>query len=143
MSARKDETAVWYYTFEIQKCETPIFLSRNKTINTIHNKLQAFLKLLEFRIIGSAGGADGDRCGHSVVSWLYKDMVEHCLGEALESRFNESRCYRLMNGAKTHHKARAHRAWRRNAERMARNWERSLWGGRIMARRFCLSLNLD
>jgi hypothetical protein len=29
-------------------------LSRNKTINTIHNKLQAFLKLLEFRIIGSA-----------------------------------------------------------------------------------------
>jgi hypothetical protein len=28
--------------------------TRNKTINTIHNKLQAFLKLLEFRIIGSA-----------------------------------------------------------------------------------------
>jgi hypothetical protein len=27
-------------------------------VNTIHNKLQAFLKLLEFRIIGSAcGGA--------------------------------------------------------------------------------------
>ena len=27
-----------------------------RQINTIHNKLQAFLKLLEFRIIGSAGG---------------------------------------------------------------------------------------
>jgi hypothetical protein len=27
---------------------------RNKTINTMHNKLQAFLKLLEFRIVGSA-----------------------------------------------------------------------------------------
>jgi hypothetical protein len=46
MSARKDE-----------KCETPIFLSRNKAINTIHDKLQAFLKLLEFRIIGSASGS--------------------------------------------------------------------------------------
>jgi hypothetical protein len=33
------------------------FLSRNKTINTIHNKLQAFLQLLEFRIIGSASRA--------------------------------------------------------------------------------------
>jgi hypothetical protein len=30
------------------------FLSRNKTIKTIHNSLQAFLQLLEFRIIGSA-----------------------------------------------------------------------------------------
>jgi hypothetical protein len=55
----------------------------------------------------------------------YKAMVEHCLSEVLERRFNESRCYRLMNGAKTHHKVRAHRAWLRNAERMARNWARS------------------
>jgi hypothetical protein len=31
-----------------------------------------------------------------------------------------------MTGDKTHHKARAHRAWRRNAERMARNWALSL-----------------
>jgi hypothetical protein len=31
-----------------------------------------------------------------------------------------------MNGAKTHHKVRAHHAWRRNAERMARKWARSL-----------------
>jgi hypothetical protein len=39
-------------------------LSRNKTINTIHNKLQAFLQLLEFRIIGSAGGRKRQhRCG--------------------------------------------------------------------------------
>jgi hypothetical protein len=28
----------------------------NTTIDTPHSKLQAFLKLLEFRIIGSAGG---------------------------------------------------------------------------------------
>jgi hypothetical protein len=35
-----------------------LVLSRNKTINTINNKLQAFLKLLEFRIIGSAGRGD-------------------------------------------------------------------------------------
>jgi hypothetical protein len=28
--------------------------TRNKTINTTHNKLQAFRKLLEFRINGSA-----------------------------------------------------------------------------------------
>jgi hypothetical protein len=41
-------------TFEIQKCGTPIILSRNKTINTAHNKLQVFLKFLELRIIGSA-----------------------------------------------------------------------------------------
>jgi hypothetical protein len=33
----------------------------NKTINTTHNKLQAFLKLLEFRIIGSAGRGERER----------------------------------------------------------------------------------
>jgi hypothetical protein len=31
------------------------FKKQNNPINTIHNKLQASLKLLEFRIIGSAG----------------------------------------------------------------------------------------
>jgi hypothetical protein len=46
--------------FEIQKCETPIFLSGNKTVNTIRNRLQAFLELLEFRIIGSAGDTGRD-----------------------------------------------------------------------------------
>jgi hypothetical protein len=30
------------------------FFQETKTMNTIHNKLQAFLQLLEFRIIGSA-----------------------------------------------------------------------------------------
>jgi hypothetical protein len=30
-----------------------------------------------------------------------------------------------MNGSKTHHKVRAHRAWRRNAERMVRKWQQS------------------
>jgi hypothetical protein len=30
------------------------FLSRSKTSSTIHSKLQAFLQLLEFRIVGSA-----------------------------------------------------------------------------------------
>ncbi len=63
MSARKIETAVWYEAFEIQKCETPIFLSRNKTINAIHNKLQTSLQLLEFRIIGSA-------CSHSKQAYM-------------------------------------------------------------------------
>jgi hypothetical protein len=52
-----------------------------------------------------------------------KAMVAHCIGEVVERRFKESRCYRLMDGDKTHHKVRAHRAWRRNAERMVRNWE--------------------
>ncbi len=56
----------------------------------------------------------------------YKAAVDHCLGAVLERRFDEARCFRLMRGAKTHHKARAHRAWRRNAERMARNRARSL-----------------
>ena len=51
-----------------------------------------------------------------------KAMVNYCLGAALNRRVNESRCYRRMNGEKTHHKVRAHRAWRRNAERMARKW---------------------
>jgi hypothetical protein len=41
----------------IKIADGPVLLSRNETINKIHNKLQAFLKLLEFRIIGSAGGA--------------------------------------------------------------------------------------
>jgi hypothetical protein len=42
--------------------------------------------------------------------------------------FDETRFLRLNGGkdAKTHPKARALRAWRRNAERMQRNWARSL-----------------
>ena len=55
----------------------------------------------------------------------HRAMVEYCLGEVLERRVKESRCYRLMNGSKTHHKVRAHRAWRRNAERMVRKWQRA------------------
>jgi hypothetical protein len=58
----------------------------------------------------------------------HRAMVEYCLGEVLERRVKESRWYRLMIGAnlKTHHKVRVHRAWRRNAERMVRKWQRSL-----------------
>jgi hypothetical protein len=56
----------------------------------------------------------------------HRAMVDYCLGEALERRVKESRCYRLMNGAKTHHRVRAHREWRRNAECMVRKWQRSL-----------------
>jgi hypothetical protein len=56
----------------------------------------------------------------------HRAMVEYCcLGEALERRVKEARRYRLMNGAKTHHRVRAHRAWRRNAERMVRKWQRA------------------
>jgi hypothetical protein len=53
----------------------------------------------------------------------HRAMVEYCLGEVLERRVKEACCYRLMNGAKTHHRVRAHRAWRRNAERMVRKWQ--------------------
>ena len=52
----------------------------------------------------------------------YKATADHCLSVVLDRRRDEVRCLRLMNGAKTHHKARAHRAWRRNAERIARHW---------------------
>ena len=55
----------------------------------------------------------------------HRAMVVYYLGEALERRVKEARCYRLMNGAKTHHRVRAHRAWRRNAERMQRKWQRA------------------
>jgi hypothetical protein len=60
----------------------------------------------------------------------YKATADHCLSVVLDRRRDEARCLRMMKGAKTHHKARAHRAWRRNAERMARKWARSLWAGR-------------
>ena len=56
----------------------------------------------------------------------YKAAADHCFIVVLQRRFDEAHCYRLMKGAKTHHKVRAHRAWRRNAERMAHNWALSL-----------------
>jgi hypothetical protein len=56
----------------------------------------------------------------------YKAAADHCLSVVLDRRRDEARFLRMMKGAKTHHKARAHRAWRRNAERMARNWARTL-----------------
>jgi hypothetical protein len=56
----------------------------------------------------------------------HRAMVDYYLGEALERRVKEARCYRLKNGAKTHHRVRAHRAWRRNADRMVRKWQRAL-----------------
>ena len=55
----------------------------------------------------------------------HRTMVVYYLGEALERRVKEARCYRSMNGAKTHHRVRAHRTWRRNAERMVRKWQRA------------------
>jgi hypothetical protein len=57
-------------------------VSRNKTINTIHNKLQAFLKLLEFRIIGS------DRDRRRAVRRLLDDVE---VGVQVEVRY---RCRR-------------------------------------------------
>ena len=54
----------------------------------------------------------------------YKAAADNCFSAILERRFNEARCYRMMKGAKTHHKVRTHSAWRRNAERMARKWAR-------------------
>ena len=55
-----------------------------------------------------------------------REALDHCLHVVLDRRSDEARCLRLMKGAKTHHKARTHRAWRRNAERMARNWALAL-----------------
>jgi predicted site-specific integrase-resolvase len=54
----------------------------------------------------------------------YKATAHHCFSVVLERRRDEARFLRMMKGAKMHHKARAHRAWRRNAERMARKWAR-------------------
>jgi hypothetical protein len=53
----------------------------------------------------------------------YKAAVQYCFSAILVRRRDEAR-FLAMNGgvaAKTHNKARAHRAWRRNAERMARH----------------------
>jgi hypothetical protein len=54
----------------------------------------------------------------------YKATSNHCFSVVIQRRFDEARFLRLNGGvaAKMHPKARAHRAWRRNAERMARNW---------------------
>jgi hypothetical protein len=56
----------------------------------------------------------------------YKATADHCFSVVLDSRRDEAHFIRMMKGAKTHHKACAHRAWRRNAKRMARKWARSL-----------------
>jgi hypothetical protein len=51
-----------YKSFEIQKRETPIFVLGDKTINTMHDKPQAFPHPLKFHIIGSAGGVWRTMC---------------------------------------------------------------------------------
>ena len=51
--------------------------------------------------------------------------ADHLFSVLLDRLRDEARFLRLNGGkkaAKTHPKARAHRAWRRNAERMRRNW---------------------
>jgi hypothetical protein len=54
----------------------------------------------------------------------YKAAADRCFSAVLDRRFDEARLLRLNGGvaAKTRHRARAHRAWRRNAERMALEW---------------------
>jgi hypothetical protein len=60
----------------------------------------------------------------------YKATADHLFSVVLGRcfRVDEARFLRWNGGkaAKTHTKARALRAWRRNAERMQRNWARSL-----------------
>jgi hypothetical protein len=58
----------------------------------------------------------------------YKATSDHCFSVVLQHRFDEARFLRLNGGvaAKRHPKARAHRAWRCNAERMALKWALSL-----------------
>ena len=56
----------------------------------------------------------------------YRATADHLFSVLLDRLRNEARFLRLNGGkkvAKTHPKARAHRAWRRNAERMRRNWQ--------------------
>jgi hypothetical protein len=58
----------------------------------------------------------------------YKATADHLFSVVLGRCFDEARFLRWNGGkaAKKHPKARALRAWRRNAERMQRNWARSL-----------------
>ena len=56
----------------------------------------------------------------------FRAMADHLFGVVLGRCFDEARFLRRNGGNKTHPKARALRAWRRNAERMQRNWARSL-----------------
>jgi hypothetical protein len=56
----------------------------------------------------------------------YRATADHLFSVLLDRLRNEVRFLRRNGGkkaAKTHPKARAHRAWRRNAERMRRNWQ--------------------
>jgi hypothetical protein len=58
----------------------------------------------------------------------YKATANHLFSVVLGRCFDEARFFRWNGGkaAKTHPKARALRAWRRNAKRMQRNWALSL-----------------
>jgi hypothetical protein len=58
----------------------------------------------------------------------YKATADHLFSVVLGRCFDEARFLRLNGGkaTKTHPQARALRAWRRNAERMQRNWALSL-----------------
>ena len=56
----------------------------------------------------------------------YRATTDRIFSVLLDRLRDEARFLRLNGGkkaAKTHPKARAHRAWRRNAERMRRNWQ--------------------
>ena len=58
----------------------------------------------------------------------YRATSDHLFSVVLDRRRDEA-CFLKLNGgkaAKKYPKARAHRAWRRNAERMVRNWALSL-----------------
>jgi hypothetical protein len=58
----------------------------------------------------------------------YRATADRLFSVIFDRLRNEARFLRRNSGnaAKKHPKARAHRAWRRNAERMQRNWVRSL-----------------
>ena len=58
----------------------------------------------------------------------YRATSDRLFSVVLDRRRDEQ-CFLKLNGgkaAKKHPKARTHRAWRRNAERMQRKWARSL-----------------
>ncbi len=56
----------------------------------------------------------------------FRATADHLFSVVLGRCFDEARFLRRNGGKQTHTKAHALRAWRRNAERMQRNWARSL-----------------
>ncbi len=84
----------------------------------------------EYQDLDAYAAARRDSRRDAIVKELraYKATSDHLFSVVLDRRRDEMRFLRLNGGvaAETHPKARAHRAWWRNAERIVRNWAWSL-----------------